>query len=121
MHAYLTTFRGEIQNRLNCIYETFKGMESAGLPVTAIPPQGAIYLSVRCNLVGKVLPDGTTITTNEQIRQYLLQDARVAVVPFRAFGLEGETGWFRMSIGAVGQDALEGAMQRLEDSIRRLR
>lgn len=120
MHAYLDTFRGEIQNRLNCIYKTFKGMESDGLPVTAIPPQGAIYLSVRCNLMGKTLPDGTTISTNEQIRQYLLMDARVAVVPFRAFGLEGETGWFRMSIGAVSQEALEAAMARLESSIRRL-
>jgi aspartate aminotransferase len=70
--------------------------------------------------MGKTLPDGTTISTNEQIRQYLLMDARVAVVPFRAFGLEGETGWFRMSIGAVSQEALEAAMARLESSIRRL-
>ena len=120
MHDYLDTFRSEIKSRLDCIYHTFKGMEDDGLPVTAIPPQGAIYLSVRCNLMGKTLPDGTSISTNEQIRQYLLHEARVAVVPFRAFGLEGETGWFRMSIGAVSQEALEAAMARLETAIRRL-
>lgn len=118
MGAYLETFRGQIQNRLDAIYNTFKAMENDGLPVTAIPPQGAIYLSVRCELIGKTLPDGTVVKSNEDVRLYLLHEARVAVVPFRAFGLEGETGWFRMSIGAVSQADLEAAMARLEKAIR---
>lgn len=118
MSTYLDTFRGQIKNRLDAIYNTFKGMQNDGLPVMAIPPQGAIYLSVRCELIGKTLPDGTVVTSNEDIRLYLLHEARVAVVPFRAFGLEGETGWFRMSIGAVSQADLEAAMARLEKAIR---
>jgi len=118
MGTYLESFRGQIQNRLDTIYNTFNGMKNDGLPVMAIPPQGAIYLSVRCNLIGKTLPDGTVVESNEDVRLYLLHEARVAVVPFRAFGLEGETGWFRMSIGAVSQSDLEAAMARVEAAIR---
>ena len=120
MHSYLDDFRAEIQARLDCIYNTFKRMEDDGLPVSAIPPQGAIYLSVRCDLRGKTLPDGTVVSTNEDVRQYLLKEARVAVVPFVAFGLEGETGWLRMSVGAVSQSALEAAMARLEAAVRKV-
>jgi aspartate aminotransferase len=120
MHSFLNPFRAQIKARLDCIYETFKRMEDDGVPVSAIPPQGAIYLSVHCELLGKTQPNGSLITSDEDMRLYLLQEARVAVVPFRAFGMEGETGWFRMSVGAVSQADLEAAMARLEAAIRRL-
>ena len=118
MHSFLSDFRGAIQRRLETIHSTFEELENDGLPVHAIAPQGAIYLSIKVNLIGKTLPNGDLITTNEQIREYLLMEAKVAVVPFRAFGLEGENGWFRMSVGAVGQEALERAMARLAAAVR---
>ena len=95
-------------------------MAAAGLPVRAIEPQGAIYLSVQMDLKGLRAPDGSLIETNEQVRELLLHEAKVAVVPFRAFGLEGESGWFRMSVGAVGLGELEEAMARIEATLRSL-
>ncbi len=119
--TYLDALRKQLALRLGIIYTCFERMEAAGLPVEAIPPQGAIYLSVRVDLIGRQLPSGATLETNEDIRTYLLQEARLAVVPFRAFGLDGEHGWFRTSVGAVGVAELQEAMDRLEAAVRRLR
>lgn len=121
IHDYLGGFRAQIQARLDAIYGAFSRMKADGLPVDAIGPQGAIYLSIRVDLAGRTGPDGRVFRTNEDIRQYLLSDARVAVVPFRAFGLEGEDGWFRMSVGAVGLQELEEALGRLETAVRAVR
>ncbi len=116
--AWLDEFRPQLEARLNLIHQRFSEMAAAGLPVRAIAPQGAIYLSIQVDLVGRSLPDGGVIETNEQIRLLLLDGARTAVVPFRAFGLEVETGWFRMSIGAVGMDELAAALDRVEATVR---
>ena len=48
--------------------------------------------------------------TNEDIRRLLLQHAGVAMVPFQAFGLEREDGWFRLSVGAVSPGAIENGI-----------
>jgi aspartate aminotransferase len=37
------------------------------------------------------------------------------VVPFQAFGLEEESGWFRLSVGAVSMDEIEACFPRLRD------
>jgi aspartate aminotransferase len=37
----------------------------------------------------------------------------VAAVPFQAFGLKEETGWMRLSVGAVSLADVEGALVRL--------
>jgi len=118
VHDYVDAFKVKLQARLDLIYSTFERMQAGGLPVEAIPPQGAIYLSIRVNLVGLSKPGGGTFDTNEAIREYLLHEARIAVVPFRAFGLEGENGWFRMSVGAVSVEALGEALGRLEAAVR---
>ena len=87
-------------------------MRRDGLPVHAIPPQGAIYLSVQFDLIGR-----GGITTNEQIRRLLLEKAGFAIVPFQAFGLKGETGWFRLSVGAVSPAEIEAGLARVRAAL----
>ena len=84
-------------------------IERHGLPVDAIQPQGAIYLSFRVNLPGQ---------TNETIRAKLLDNAGMAVVPFQAFDMKEDSGWFRISIGAVGKDEIPPMLERLARVIR---
>jgi len=84
------------------------------LPVRDIPPQGAIYLSVQFDLIGK-----RGFRTNDDVRRYLLEQAGFAIVPFQAFGLEGETGWFRLSVGAVSTREIDEALPRVESALRR--
>jgi len=62
---------------------------------------------------------GRGLRTNDDVRRYLLQEAGFAVVPFQAFGLQGENGWFRLSVGAVSLRDIEDALPRLEAALRR--
>jgi len=94
-------------------------MARARLPVDCFPPQGAIYLSVRFDLVGRTL-EGATLTTNEEIRRALLEHAGFAVVPFQAFGLQEETGWMRLSVGAISPEEIEAGLARVRALLERV-
>jgi len=88
-------------------------MKADGFPLNFVEPEGGIYLTTRFDLFEMLGVD-----TNEEIRRWLLEAAGVAVVPFQAFGLEGETGWFRISIGAVSVAEITAAMDRLDTALR---
>ena len=103
-----------LQARLDKLYKGFTAMAASGLPVRAIAPQGAIYLSVQFALGGK-----RGLHTNDSVRRYLLDEAGFAVVPFQAFGLEGDSGWFRLSVGAVSEKEIDQALPRVEAALRR--
>lgn len=87
-------------------------MKRDGFTVDAIAPQGAIYLSAKFDWIGQTIR-GRTIRTNEDIRRLLLEEAGLAIVPFQAFGLREDTGWFRLSIGAVSMEDINAAFPRL--------
>jgi aspartate aminotransferase len=109
-------FTAAIRSRLDRLYGIFRKMKAEGLPVDAIEPQGAIYLSARFDLVGGEL-GGTPIRSNEDIRRLLLEKAGIAVVPFQAFGYRPETGWFRLSVGAVSEDEILRSEAALRDLV----
>ncbi len=98
--------------RLRALHAGFERMRRAGLPVEAVTPEGTLYLSVRFPLGGTVL--GRPLATNEDMRRLLLDEAGVAVVPFQAFGVPDEDGWFRLSVGAVSLAAIEQGLARIE-------
>lgn len=110
--AFQDTLKAKVKVRLDALYEGFTAMRAEGLPVEAIAPQGAIYLSARFDLLGKTVK-GVEVHTNEDIRRLLLNHAGLAVVPFQAFGLKEESGWFRLSIGAVSLDDITQALPRI--------
>jgi aspartate aminotransferase len=101
-----------VQMRLNALYNGFEQLREQGYPIECVRPQGAIYLSLRLDLIGKTI-GGVRIDSNEQIRRLLLERAGMAVVPFQAFGLDEETGWFRISVGAVSMDEIEQCLPRV--------
>jgi len=112
----LDSFRGQmtvrVRDRLGALYQGFEAMKSDGYPVDCISPQGAIYLSLHADVVGRTF-EGRSLDCNETIRRLLLDRAGVAVVPFQAFGLREDTGWFRISVGAVSLDEIEQVFPRL--------
>jgi aspartate aminotransferase len=110
-HAELV---GGLRSRLDKLYQGLAAMAAAGLPVRAIAPQGAIYLSVQFDLAGK-----GRFRTNDEVRKYLLDEAGFGVVPFQAFGLGGENGWFRLSVGAVSERDIVLALPRVEAALRK--
>jgi aspartate aminotransferase len=64
----------------------------------------------------KIEPKGRT---NEQIRVQLLQEAGIAVIPFQSFGLKPDSGWFRLSVGAVSEADIASALAKLENFLKR--
>ena len=91
-----------------------------GLPVEAVEPEGTLYLSAKVDLFGRSL-DGIRMENNEDIRKALLTGAGIAVVPFQAFGLAREDGWFRLSVGAVSLEAIEAGLERLGAMLERVK
>lgn len=112
VREYRSEMDSKIHQRLEAMYRGFVEMREAGLPVDCIYPDGAIYVSLQLKLVGKRI-DGRLIEDNETIRSLLLEKTGVAVVPFQAFGLERQTGWFRLSIGAVSMQEIEEIFPRV--------
>lgn len=104
--AFSEVMHRELQLRLDLLYDGLEAMRNDGLPVRAIAPQGAIYLSVQFAIPGK---------TNEQIRKLLLDRAGFAVVPFQAFGTKRDDGWFRLSVGAVSPADITAGLQRVRE------
>jgi aspartate aminotransferase len=110
--AFHETMIRSLKLRLDRLHDGFAGMAKEGLPVACFPPQGAIYLSARFDLIGRRWK-GSAIHTNEEIRRLLLEQARFAVVPFQAFGLKEETGWMRLSVGAVSPADIDAGLERV--------
>lgn len=114
--SYSTVMKAHVKERLDALHEGIGAMKRDGLPVDAIAPQGAIYLSAQFNLIGRSA-SGQALRTNDDIRRHLLNQAGLAVVPFQAFGLKGDTGWFRLSVGAVSMPDIEQGLVRLREAI----
>ena len=110
-----------VQSRLECLHRGLQELRGAGLPVDSTSPTGAIYLAARIHPFGQRTPAGRELRTNEDVRQYLLDRAGLAVVPFQAFGSTEEDGWFRLSVGAVSEAEIEAVLPRLRDALLALR
>lgn len=120
LRAFQTTMKAKVKERLDALHAGFTAMKREGLPVEVIAPQGAIYLSVRFDLFGRTI-QGRAIHTNDDVRKLLLESAGFAIVPFQAFGLKGDTGWFRLSVGAVSMTDIAAVFPRLRELMRAAR
>ena len=81
-------------------------------------PGGAFYIFPSCSKTfGKRTPQGHTITTDADFCSYILEEAKVALVPGRAFGLSG---YFRLSY-AYSMSELQEGCSRISDAVASLR
>lgn len=112
----ITRFRKEmddkLQERLQAVYVGFTKMKAEGYPVDCINPEGAIYVSLQLKIKGKTF-QGKMLSTNEEIRSALLEATGVAIVQFQAFGLPEDSGWFRLSVGAVSMEQIAEMFPRI--------
>jgi len=115
--AYRADMVVRVRERLDALYAGITALRNDGFPVEAIAPEGAIYLSARFALNGKVTADRTLLDTDEAVRAHLLRAAGMAVVPLRAFGSETDSGWHRLSVGAVSCEQIARMMPRLRAAL----
>ena len=106
-----------VRERLDALYAGLVAMRDDGLPVDVIAPEGAIYLSARFALRGRTMADGTRLDDDDAVRACLLRAAGLAVVPFRAFGVTSDSGWFRLSVGAVSLPQIAAMLPRLRTAL----
>jgi len=119
MLPWMRTYRHKVAGRQTRIYDRLKALQQAGLPVEPVQPEGALYVTARFPVHGRTV-DGRSIESDEDIRSVLLHQAHTAIVPFVSFGYPEGTGWMRFSIGAVTDQDIEDALDRIEALLRRL-
>jgi aspartate aminotransferase len=75
---------------------------------------------VQVELRGRNTPDGEHISTAEQATAYLLNEAKLAIVPFYAFGSSRESNWYRLSVGTASMSDVSGAISKLREALLKL-
>lgn len=114
--AYLSTFKKKIEERLQYIYNGFQALKEKGFPVEAIAPQAAIYLTIKIDLRGRIV-EGKPLATQAAVTDYILSEAKLAIVPFSCFGASSESSWYRISVGTCSMDDLAIVFQQLERAL----
>jgi aspartate aminotransferase len=117
---YLSHFKKEIEERLRRIYDGFIQLKNEGLPVDAIAPEAAIYLTIKINLAGKKTNEGKLIENQSDVTAYILNEAKLAVVPFYAFGADRSSAWYRLSVGTCKKEEINEMIGKLREALKKL-
>jgi aspartate aminotransferase len=117
---YFIHFKAEIAERLQRIYEGFQQLKVAGFSLDAVAPQAAIYLTIQIDLTGKIKSDGKKLIDQKEVTEYLLNDAKLAIVPFTAFGASANSNWYRLSVGTCKKEEIDEMLAKLRESLEKL-
>lgn len=117
---YLNNFKSELNERLVAFYEGFLDLKEKGFSVSAIQPEAALYLTVQFSLIGKKTEHGEVLNTIKEVTSYLLKEAKLAIVPFYAFGTSTDSNWFRLSVGTAKKEDISTIFELLENTLQKL-
>ena len=85
--------------------DTVVGLLGSIEGISCATPDGAFYVYPSCTgLIGAVTPTGETLENDTAVGSYLLEAAKVTVVPGEAFGLQG---YFRVSYATAIENLVE--------------
>lgn len=117
---YLTHFKSEVEYRLRTIYNGINALKQKGYQVDAIAPQAAIYLTIQINLRGSKTAEGQVLAAQSDVTTYILSEAKIAIVPFSAFGAGADSSWYRLSVGTCKKADIPAMLQQLESALSKL-
>lgn len=117
---YLLSFKEEIRQRLVEIANGFTQLKQEGFKVDVLAPQGGIYLTIKVDLTGKKKADGAILETQSDVTQYLLEEAKLAIVPFTAFGAAKTSPWYRLSVGTCKKEEIPDFLGKLKEAMLKL-
>jgi aspartate aminotransferase len=120
INKYLVHFKTEIEVRLRNIYNGFIALKNEGLPVDAIAPEAAIYLTIKIDLAGKKTAGGIVLKDQGDVTDYILNEAKLAVVPFYAFGADISSAWYRLSVGTCKKDEIGEMLEKLKEALKKI-
>jgi aspartate aminotransferase len=113
---YLVQYKKQLQDRLVAIYEGIQKLKAKGYNVDAVSPQAAIYLTIKIDLAGKEV-DGNKLNSQADVTSYILSEAKLAVVPFYAFGAPSQSPWYRLSVGTCKIEEVPEMFEKLEAAL----
>ncbi len=114
---FITSFKQEINARLEGFYNGFNELKKEGYPVSAITPQAAIYLTVQLDLTGKKTATGKVLSNQREVTQYILDEAKLGIVPFSAFGSADDSPWYRLSVGTCKLNEINDVIGSLRKAL----
>jgi aspartate aminotransferase len=117
---YLSSYKKELEERLTKIYEGFQALREEGFSVDAVSPQAAIYLTIQLSLKGKKTNLGQELFTQSEVTSYILNEAKLAVVPFSAFGASKDSDWYRLSVGTCKKEEIPEMLEKLKNALKKL-
>ena len=117
---YLSHFKMEVNKRLVGLYNGIMELKEMGFSVNAIQPMAAIYLTVQFDLIGKKTANGDVLINQEMVTNYLLNEAKLAMVPFGFFGADRESNWYRISVGCCKYEEISELMQIVKAALEKL-
>jgi aspartate aminotransferase len=117
---YFSNYKNELSERLELIYQGFQQLKSEGFSVDACAPQAAIYLTIQLNLCGRQTKNGEILSTQSDVTSYILNEAKLAVVPFYAFGAPKDSDWYRLSVGTCKKEEIPAMLKQLKQALQNL-
>lgn len=119
--TFFTHFKAEIGERLQKIAAGFQQLKQEGFAVDAINPEAAIYLTIQINYAGKTTADGSLLANQADVTSYILNEAKLAVVPFYAFGASPDSDWYRLSVGTCKKEEIAEMLSMLKSALQKLK
>lgn len=121
VNKFFTDFKQELLTRLNIFYEELTSLKKDGYNVDAISPQGAIYLTIKLELNGMKTQAGDILESTDDVLKYILDEAKIAIVPFYAFGASRKLPWYRLSVGTCSVQEAKEASKALREALNKLK
>ena len=90
------------------------------MPVDAIAPEAAIYLTIKIDLVGKKTSEGQLLKDQSDVTAFILNAAGIALVPFYAFGADRSSPWYRLSVGTCKKEEIDEMISALRTTLQSL-
>ena len=118
--AYLKEINKKIQDRLHAFHKGFQALKAEGFKVNSIAPQAAIYLTVQFALHGQRTADGKVLQSTKDVTKYILDEGKIAIVPFYAFGASDNSSWYRLSVGTCRMEDIDTIVSNLRIALKKL-
>jgi aspartate aminotransferase len=113
---YLIGFKAGLNERLIMLYEGFMALKKKGYPIDCIAPEAAIYLTLKIDIAGRQA-HGQLIADQKSAGTYILEKAKLALVPFSAFGGADDSPWYRVSVGTCIIEEVPSMLSLLEQAL----
>lgn len=95
------------------------GMKFNGYPVQTLGPSfhGGMYLSVKIDIIGKMLPDGQFLALAKDVSEYLKQSTGAEFLPFSVFDCADTLPWFSLNVGKYMPEEIPVLLKSLQSAL----